>query len=557
MKKLPIGISSFEKIITDNYYYIDKTLLIKELLDSGAAATLIPRPRRFGKTLNMSMLQCFFEKRDKEVASLFDGLNITQHPDCMKHQGQYPVIFFTFKDIKTNEWEICWDKLKTCIQQEFIRHEYVLQSDALSGRQKNDMATIINGTGSYALYSSALKDLSTYLLAYYSKKPIILIDEYDSPIHAGFVNNYYDHIIDFMRGFLGASLKDNTSLKFAVMTGILRVAKESIFSGLNNLDVCSLISTRYTDKFGLVESEVEKSLQEFTCVLNLNEIRNWYNGYTVGKRQKVYNPWSIMKVLQEGILQAYWINTSDNEIIKNLIVQSPLSVKKDLESLLAGNALQKKINDNIAFASLPKREDAVWNFLLFSGYLSFDSIELVGAHLTAYLRLPNVEVRSFYETVVLGWLEDNLRIDLYQDMLRMLTSGDIKSFTTYFKDIVYHSLSWFDVQKSEPERFYHALVLGMLVSLRERYIVDSNRESGYGRYDVLLIPRNPEQEQFGFVIEFKKVTDDHPTLERAAQAALDQIEAMQYEARLKEVGTQTVIKLGIAFQKEETLVLQA
>ncbi len=556
-KSLPIGIDNFEELIRDGYYFVDKSLLIKELLDTKAKVTLIPRPRRFGKTINMSMVRYFFEKSESDKRHLFNGLNIEQHESCMAHQGQYPVIYLTFKDIKKNNWQNCYHSLIQAIGEEFRRHNYLLQGSLLEDDQKENFEHVIKGTAGIIHYHSALQSLSAFLTKYHGKQTFILIDEYDAPIHAGFLNGYYNEVIEFMRGFLGAGLKGNDNLAMGVITGILRVSKESIFSGINNVRVCSFLHHAYADKFGFLEEEVVSLLKQTKTPYTLDEVKTWYNGYASGDDLTVYNPWSILSFVDNnGKTQPYWINTSDNALIKTIIEQSSSDVRRDLEYLLAGNAIEKQIDENIVFESVLKNAASLWNFLLFTGYLSFDKVYMKNDCSYASLRLPNREVRSFYSTMILHWTRSHVNVQTYVAMLNALVTGDATSFKKRFNDIVTSSLSYFDPTGREPEKFYHALVLGMLVSLSETHEVSSNRESGYGRYDVMVIPKN--QALCGIIIEFKVVdADEHETLEDAACAALAQIEEKKYEIELKKRGILKILKLGIAFEGKRVLVKEA
>jgi len=562
MKKLPIGLCDFEELISENYYFVDKTLLIKDILDGGAKAILIPRPRRFGKTLNMTMLKCFFEKpvlssvegTSKSKRNLFNNLKISEHDDIMAHQGQYPVIFMTFKEAKQGDWDICFKQIKEILGSEFSRHGYLLESNILSDVQKGNYKAVIDGNADYVLYQNALKDLSAFLTRYHNKKPIILIDEYDAPIQAGFINHYYKEVINFMRGTLCGGLKDNLYLSFAVMTGVLRVAKESIFSGLNNLKVCSLINNTYADKFGLLEDEVQELMDHCNFSGKLNDIKAWYNGYASGDDHTVYNPWSIINFVDnKGKFQPYWLNTSDNAIIKELIENGTVDFKLDIEQLIAGNNIEKYVNENIVFDSVFSQSDVVWSFLLFSGYLSFDKIYLKEELLYGSLRLPNLEVKSFYKVVIFEWLKNHISMNNYSVMLNSLVSGDIQEFKNIFYDFVLKSFSAFDTSGKEPEKFYHAFVLGMLVSLSENYEVKSNKESGYGRYDVMIIPKDPRLR--GIIIEFKKIgaakTD---SLEKSVEVALNQIEEKKYATELRARGIKDIVRLGIAFDGKKVLV---
>ncbi|MBY0353230.1 AAA family ATPase [Candidatus Babeliales bacterium] len=410
MKKLPIGLSDFKELIQENYYFVDKSLLIKDLLEEGAKALLVPRPRRFGKTLNMSMLQYFFEKAPESNRNLFSHLKISQHSESMIHQGQYPVIFLTFKDAKKLTWDGCLEKIKNVLSGEFRRHKYLLESSELDAQQKNSFQAIIDCSASQGVIENSLKDLTTYLHAYHGKRPIILIDEYDAPIQAGFMNGYYKEIINFMREMLSEGLKDNQNLHFAVMTGILRVAKESIFSGLNNLKICSLINNAYSDKFGLLEDEVRDLMDHVGLVHNLDDIKAWYNGYASGDDHTVYNPWSVLNYVDnDGKFAPYWINTSENVLIKELIEKGSTDLKLDVEQLLAGNAIEKYVNDNIFLDNVFSQTDVVWSFLLFAGYLSFNRICSRNGLIFCSLRIPNLEVRAFYKLVIFELLKSDMR----------------------------------------------------------------------------------------------------------------------------------------------------
>ncbi len=552
-KKLPVGISDFETIMTQDYYFVDKSLLIKEILDSGAAVTLIPRPRRFGKTLNFSMIKCFFEKTKKSKLHLFDNLKISKEPEYIKHQGQYPVIYLTFKDVKDLNWTNCYNNMKDLVSKEFQRCDYLLQGDLLSAREKKDFTEILSRQANQSVFGNALKNLSSYLHRYYKKKPIILIDEYDAPIHSGFLNKYYDEVINFMRIFLSAGVKDNSDLSFSLFTGILRVAKESIFSGLNNLEVCSLLSNLYADKFGLTESEVQQILSDYS-IQNKNEnIKSWYNGYKVGNKT-IYNPWSIINLVKnDGATQPYWINTSNNDIIKELFFKGDLNLKNDIETLLGRIDIKKTIKESISFQQVFSGGDIVWSFMLFSGYLTFTNCFFEDGLQYCNLKIPNTEVYSFFKEIVFEWLKTGLDFNLYQKMLKSLIDGDLDIFQEIFSSFVPKSLSVFDVGGDEPEKFYHAFVLGMLVTLQGTHHIKSNRESGFGRYDVMIIPK--DKNQYGIIIEFKKVSHFRKeTLETAVQNALKQIEEKQYEQELLDLGIKKIIKLAIVFDGKKTLI---
>jgi len=595
-KYISIGIDDFKQLVEGNYYFADKSLLIKELLDSKAAVTLIPRPRRFGKTLNLSMLRYFFEKvidrsypvsGEKQFESkssqgdtlpspahtecfpqenvsryqgewglsrrpLFNGLKIEQHHDCMQEQGKYPIIWLTFKDVKTQKWEDCYRLIRKQISSEFERHVGIVE--LLSDAEKELFERIRQGNGDLADFMRSLLDLSAYLERAYKTRVIILIDEYDAPIHAGYLNGYYDEVVSFMRVFMGAGLKGNSALNFGVMTGILRVAKESIFSGLNNLRVCTLMQDGYSNQFGFLEDEVKAMLTYFGLENHLDEVRQWYNGYQSGS-YKVYNPWSIINLVDnKGKIQAYWVNTSDNTLIKNLLKKCSPEMKEELEVLMKGGSVKKHIQENIVMTEIERNDEVLWNFLLFCGYLTFENYRREETEWFAELSIPNLEVVVAYKTSFRSWFIEESSVRDYQKMLESLIEGHAEEFQDFFMNLTQTTLSTFDVNKNEPERFYHALVLGMLSSLSSSHEVRSNRESGWGRYDVMLIPK--DRSKLGVILEFKKVqVRKKETLESAAQSALKQIEEKQYETELRALGLTRILKVGISFLGKESWVL--
>jgi hypothetical protein len=556
-KLLPVGMHDFEKLIADNYYFVDKSLLIKEVLDSGAQVTLIPRPRRFGKTINMSMLHYFFEKTEQSKLHLFTGLAIAQNQQAMAHQGKYPVIFMSFKDAKQDTWEQCYEHIVSLISRECKRHAYLLDDDLLSQKEKHDFQAVIDKNAHIVLYHNALKDLSDYLTRYYHVKPIILIDEYDAPVYSGVSHHYYQESISFLRSLLGGGLKDNNNLSFSIMTGILRVAKESIFSGLNNLKVCSLLNNRYADKFGFTKNETYDLLDYYEISKDHTLINMWYDGYVIGDQRQIFNPWSIINCVDNGgKIEPYWINTSDNKIIQDLIHKSPLYVKEDIENLLLGKIVEHPMYENIVLENIladQPKYDLVWSFLFFSGYLTVQKAELKGRDLVGELRIPNQEVHWMYEHIIKNWFASGISQSRYRTMLAALISGDIELFSEKFTELVVESLSYFDVTGKEPEAFYQAFILGLLVNLDDQYTISSNRESGYGRYDVVLFPKNVSN--YGIIIELKKVRKSHSeTLQTAADNALMQIEEKKYETELRSRGVQKIIKLGISFDGKEVCI---
>jgi hypothetical protein len=463
MQKLPVGLSDFKRVIEDNYYYVDKSLLIKELMDQGAVAMLIPRPRRFGKTLNLSMLRCFFEKTAEDTSHLFRHLKIWQSgEEYTSQQGKYPVIYLTFKDIKESNWTSALEKIKRLIQEEFLRHNYLRNENALEAEEQEYFETIANLTATSSAYEDSLKRLSRYLARHHQQQVILLIDEYDTPIQAGYVNGYYKEVVGFMRNFLSGGLKDNPHLAKGVLTGIMRVAKESIFSGLNNLDVFTLLNHNFSDKFGLTEDEVKRLLEDLGASERYAEAKTWYNGYCFGSHI-IYNPWSIINYagkLDEGF-KPYWANTSDNAIIEQLLTRGGTELKSELESLIKGGTIEKPIEENIIFRDIERKDHLLWSFLLFSGYLKYVGKRTANKRMLFSLQIPNLEVGYIYDHLVQGWLEARLENKKLEMMLKALLGGDMETFEELFAEMVKNSFSFLDTggrpRKSLPG-FHHRIV---------------------------------------------------------------------------------------------------
>src|SRR3989339_154936 len=539
-KKLAIGISDFKMLIDNNCYDVDKSLLIKELLDDGSGVVLLPRPRRFGKTLNLSMLRYFFEKTIQDNKYLFLNLKIAKNQEYMDKQGKYPVIFITFKDVKSSNWKDCFNNLKIVIKNEFRRHKYLLDSNDIDKYDRQYFESILEETANNAQFESSIMMLSLFLNKHHKENVIILIDEYDMPIQSGYINNYYNEVIQFTRNLLSGGLKDNINLEKGVVTGILKIAKESIFSGLNNPNVCTILNYDYSNSFGLLEEEVEEILNFYKIESNIDNVKKWYNGYVFGENV-IYNPWSIINYVnkwKEGF-RAYWINTSSNDLVKELITRGGPELKQDLELLIKGESLVRIINEDIIFSEIENSEDAIWGFLLFCGYLKAVEKKLINGKFHCKLEIPNLEVKFLYEEIIMNWFSgassQNMKL-----MLESLTTGDIDIFEEMFSEYLSKSLSYFDVGGKEPEKFYHAFVLGLLISLNENYEIKSNRESGYGRYDIMIIPK--DKNNLGIIIEFKKVRKNE-TLETAADLALLQIKEKEYKKELIDRGIVKIIEL--------------
>lgn len=549
MKRLPIGISDYKKIVEEDFSYVDKTLFIEEVISLGTEVILIPRPRRFGKTMNLSMLKYFFEKTDKNYAYLFQNFKIWKTA-AKEKQGKFPVIFLTLKGIKKGSWDEAYKGMQSLIAEEFKRHRYLL--DYLYDDEKKDFQDIIDQTSnSQNLFENSLKLLTRYLQKHYDQRVIILIDEYDTPIHDAYLCEYYEPMVSFMRNWFTEGLKDNASLEKAVLTGILRISKESIFSGLNNPGCYTLLDKKFGDKFGLLEEEVSCLLKEHAISQQIEEIRKWYNGYQIAS-YFLYNPWSILQCIEnEGDLRPYWVNTSDNGLIKKLLIKGNALLKQDLEELLQGNVITKSIHEEVGLKHLDQQGDSVWGLLLFSGYLTLARVPVYkNGTLQCSLKIPNQEISDLYKFIITEWMtvsSPNNNLDL---LLKSLISGETLLFTEMLQILILNTMSYYDIPQDEPERVYHAFVLGLLVNL-EGYEVKSNRESGYGRYDVCLIPKNPSA--LGIIMEFKKVklAED---LEKAAEDALRQIEVERYAQDLLSCNVRKILALGLAFQGKKVLV---
>lgn len=547
---IPIGISDFKEMRDGSYYYIDKTGFISEIVNASAKVILLPRPRRFGKTLNMSMLRYFFEKSEEDLSSIFAGLAIC-HQEVFSKQGEYPVIWLTFKDARNNTWTGCEKSIQDIIYEEYARHRYLLESNALYAEEKNYILNIINKTLEQTEYERALKYLSAYLHRHHQERVIILIDEYDAPFHAGYTYGYYDDVINFMRNFLSSGLKDNTHLFKGILTGILRVAKESVFSGLNNLGVYTLLVPRFSDSFGFTESEVRSLLQDYTMGDHYDRVSHWYNGYNFGNTV-IYNPWSVLNYIDnQGRADTYWVNTGNPTIIESLLLNEKTGLREELGQLVEGNTIRKPVYDSIVMKDLQKRDDLLWGFLLFSGYLKCTGDAIRKNYYE--LKAPNEEVRRIYEEIIQRWFTTQIGSTKVENLLKALTSGNVDEFGMILANMVETVVSFHDTGEPAPENFYHAFVLGLLVWLEGIYQVRSNRESGYGRYDVLLLPEDHSKQ--GIILEFKKIdTHQHETPEQALEKAMKQIEEKRYAAELEAAGIQNILKIAIAFRGKEVWV---
>ena len=548
-KAIPIGIENFEDIIKDNYYYVDKSMLIEDILVNRAAVTLFTRPRRFGKTLNMSMIKYFFDVRNKdENRKLFEGLKIFGS-EYMKEQGKYPVIFVSLKDLRADTWEMCLMEIKKLISKIYREFQYI--TEKMNEDDKEIYDSIKNRKNDMDLNTS-IELLSEYLFEYYGERVIILIDEYDAPIINAFDKGYYNEAINFFQVFYSSALKTNDSLKYGILTGITRIIKEGIFSGLNNLYVNTILSKNYSEYFGLLESEVIEMLDYFQMKYKTKEVKDWYNGYRFGDKE-IYNPWSIINYIKEKELKAYWANVSGNTLLENMLDQAGEDVYTDLKRFTDGESIEKYISDGTTIKSLLGNEDEIWQLFLYSGYLTKakEQIEIdeTSEYTNIYnLKIPNKEIRKYFGNMFLNrFFGTELKTSI---LIKALESGDIKKFEKTLGEIMVNMLSHFDLD-SEMEKIYQVFMIGLVGFLMGKYEIISNNESGYGRYDLAMIPIKSNEK--AYLMEFKiSKTENGMTLK--AEEALKQIDEKKYDTRLKARGIKNILKIGIAFYGKKVKV---
>lgn len=554
-----IGIQSFDKLIENHYLYIDKSDFIREWWENGDDVTLITRPRRFGKTLNMNMLERFLSIEYAGQGEIFDGLSIWKDEKYQNLQGTYPVIFLSFAGIKSSSFNEARKSLFYLIEKLYNRYEFLVKEDCLNEKEKDFIKNISVNMDNYSAISS-LGTLSEFLYRYYGKKVIILLDEYDTPLQEAWIYGYWKEMVEFIRGLFNSTFKTNPYLERAVMTGITRISKESIFSDLNNLEVVTTTSEKYEDSFGFTEEEVWAALQECGLYENRLAVKDWYDGFTFGKRKDIYNPWSIINYLDKKRLSPYWTNTSSNGLVDKLIREGSTDIKISMENLLKGEHLYKEIDEQIIFDQLDADENAIWSLFLASGYLKVESYELnedTGADLYE-LALTNKEVQIMFQKMIRKWFTRSGTV--YNGFIRALLQDDVKSMNAYMNRVALATFSYFDSgrnpsMETQPERFYHGFVLGLAVELADRYVITSNRESGFGRYDVMLEPRNETDP--AVIMEFKvKDSQEETSLEDTADAALNQIERQQYESAMRNRGisSERIRKYGFAFQGKDILI---
>ena len=548
-RTVAIGQQDFGTVREKGYFYIDKTRFIKEWWESGDSVTLINRPRRFGKTLTMSMVEKFFSISHAGRADLFEGTEIWEYGEYREQQGTYPVIFLSFAEVKETNFQDARKKIGYIIEQLYSQHDFLLEGDLLNEKEKRFFRNVTAEMENY-VFSASLKTLSNYLYRYYGKKVIILLDEYDTPMQEAYIKGYWRELVELTRSLFNAAFKTNPFLERAVMTGITRVSRESVFSDLNNLEVITSTSDKYADIFGFTEEEVASALGEFGLSDQEKEVREWYDGFTFGKLADIYNPWSIVNYLDKKRAGAYWANTSSNSLIEKLLRESNSDIKQSFECLLAGETLHMEIDEQIVYDQLNVKKNATWSLLLASGYLKVTEAVFSEEEGRTYydLTLTNREVRIMFENMIRGWFAEN---NSYNAFIKALLLDDVKAMNLYMNRVALETFSYFDTGKApsleEPERFYHGVVLGLMVELAGRYILTSNRESGFGRYDVMLEPKRAEDN--AYIIEFKVQDTDEKELADTVQDALRQIDRQNYETALaaKGIARERIRKYGFAF----------
>ena len=578
-RQISIGNEGFENLREKKCFYIDKTSFIKQWWESDDISTLITRPRRFGKTLNMDMVRCFFSNHYKDRGDLFEGLSIWKDEKYRKLQGTYPVIFLSFAEVKQPDYETAVQKIKRIIAKLYLKYPELLKGDVLTEYEKKQFQSVTPDMDDVTAQSS-LQDLCDYLTRYYNQKVIILLDEYDTPMQEAYMGGYWNEFTSFIRSLFNSTFKTNPYLERAIMTGITRVSKdmsypcqgydlrphqrassfESIFSDLNNLNVVTTTSEQYATCFGFTETEVFQALDDFGLSPEQQMVKQWYDGFIFGSQKDIYNPWSITNFLKHRKLRPYWASTSSNQLVSRLIRTASSRIKEQMEELLLGNEISVTFDEQIVFHQLDQNENAIWSLLMAAGYLKPEDLEYRGLLLQPWyhLKITNLETTAMFSEMFTGWFQGNH--SSYNDFIRALLQGSIKQMNLYMNDVALDTFSTFDTgsrpsARTQPERFYHGFVLGLLVDLREEYLLKSNRESGFGRYDVMLIPK--DRTRPAIVMEFKVFDgDEEQDLKDTVQAALKQIEEKQYDTELLALGfpKDHIRHYGFAFEGKKVLI---
>ena len=546
MYGIGIGESDFRGLRIQKNYYIDKTMYIKDIIDNKSRVVLVTRPRRFGKTLNMSMLKYYFDCTKKDSKELFEGLKIMEQDEKYTSKlGYYPCIYLTLKDVTEVNYENMILNLKTAIADMYQEHRYLLDSDKIYPEEKEQIKEILFYRENEIVLRNSIKMLTKYLNRHYGKTVMLFLDEYDVPLQNAYIEGYYQEAIKFFKTFYGTTFKDNLYLEKTVLTGVSRVAKESIFSGANNFDVYTVLDDEFSDDFGITEEEMDKVIKDFEVEDQKEEIKKWYDGYIIGKTEGIYNPWSILNYLKRRELMPYWVNTSSNDLIK-LILKNSVTVKEKIEQLLRDEEIEVPINLDTVIVGIEQNEENIWGLLLGTGYLKVT--EVVDLATGMYkVKIPNYEIKFLFQSIIRDWFNDKVIGNNLNTILKDLVTLKLDEFEKKFKVLVTQMFSYMDVGENTAENFYHAFVLGMLVGLKDSYYVKSNRESGYGRYDIMLEPKDKNGNSF--IMEFKVLeNEEEKTIEETIENAKKQIEERKYEEDLQERGYTNITKMVFAFK---------
>ena len=544
-----IGISDYKMLRLRKNYFIDKTMFIKDIIDNQAGVVLITRPRRFGKTLNMSMLRYFFDCDKKDSKELFDGLKIMEQGEKYTSKlGTYPCIYMTLKDVNVDNYERMVTGFKSAVLDAYREHRYLLNSDKIYDDEKARINDILYIREDEEQLIKSIKELSGYLYRHFEKPVLLFIDEYDVPIQSAYVEKYYEQAIKFLKNFYTTTFKDNPYLEKTVLTGVSRVAKESIFSGANNFKVFTVLDNEFADDFGITSEEMEKVIEDFNVEDEKEEIKRWYDGYRMGDVEGIYNPWSILNYLTDKQLKPYWVNTSSNDLIKMTIKKST-TIKGKMEQLLKGETIEVPIDLETVIDGIEKNENNIWGLMLGTGYLKVDEVVDLAEGIYK-VKLPNYEIKLLFQSIIRSWFNDKVIGNDLNSILKDLVELNLSEFEKKFKRLVEEMFSYMDVGENTAENFYHAFVLGMLVGLKDSYYVNSNRESGMGRYDIMLEPQDKSKNSF--IIEFKVADDmEESTIEDVIESAKKQIEERDYESNLRERGFNNITKMVFAFKGKE------
>jgi len=552
MQTIGLGESDFKNLRTRNEYFIDKSLYIKNIIDNGSRVILITRPRRFGKTLNMSMLKYYFDCKTKNNKELFKGLKIMEQDEKYTSKlGYYPVIYITLKDVDGETKEKMILDLKATISKLYKQHRYLLESEKIYPEEKEKIKEFLFGKADEISLKNSIIDLSEYLSRHYDKPVMLLVDEYDVPLQNAYVEGYYEEVVKFFKTFYGATFKDNPYLEKTVITGVSRVAKESIFSGANNFKVFTVLDDEFSSNFGITAEEMEIIEKDFNIQEEKEDIKKWYDGYTIGDTEGIYNPWSILNYLTDKKLVSYWVNTSSNDLIK-LILKNSTTVKEKIERLLKDEAIEVTLDQETVIVGIERNEDNIWGLLVGTGYLKVvETIDIIEKRYK--IQIPNFEIKDLFQSIVRDWFRDKVIGNDLNSILKDLVTLNLEEFEEKFKILVTEMFSYMDVGKNTAENFYHAFVLGLLVGLKDNYYVNSNRESGTGRYDIMLEPKDKNANSF--IMEFKVLENqEEKNIEETIANAKKQIEERKYEENLTERGFSNITKMVFAFSGKEVRI---